>query len=279
MNAINQLFTRMKIYDTLLCCGLDPDLSKIPLEITMGHASDEEKVFNFLQATVDATAPHVCAYKAQKAFFDVLAGGHEVLKEIIVYIHKSHAGIPVIIDCKIGDIYNTMATYIYNLFALLKADGIVVNPYMGDDVMMPLSEFTDKAIVVLVKTSNPSGGIVQDVSLLNGLPLWRHILDLVVNRWNNGGNMIPVLSANAEFNVQEVRSLIPDDMPILLAGIGAQGGSHARLCQLLNSTGNGVFINSSRGILYPKSQKPWRIAIEESAIELKDALNQERRIA
>ena len=276
MRAIDQIFERMKTHNTLLCCGLDPDLDKMPPEITEKKISDEEKVFDFLRTVVDATAMHVCAYKAQKAFFDVLVGGHEVLRKLIDYIHTSHKGIPVIVDCKIGDIDNTMATYVYNLFALLHADGIVVNPYMGDDVMVPLDEFTDKAIVVLVKTSNPSGGIVQDVILHNGWPFWRYILDLVVNRWNQGENMIPVISSTAELNMPEIRSLIPDKMPILLAGIGAQGGSDTGLRQLLNSEGIGVFVNSSRDILYPESAKEWRIAIEEAATELKNALNQER---
>lgn len=278
MRVIDQIFMRMLAHNTLLCCGLDPDLKKMPPEILEKKISDEEKVLDFLRTVVDATAPHVCAYKIQKAFFDVLAGGHEVLKALIGYIHASYEGIPVIVDCKIGDIDNTMAAYIHNLFVVLQADGIVVNPYMGDDVMAPLAKFADKAIVVLVKTSNPSGGIVQDVPLHNGLPLWRHILDLVVNRWNQGHNMIPVISSTAELDMSEIRLLIPDKMPILLAGIGAQGGSYSGLRQSLNSENAGVFVNSSRGILYPESEKGWRIAIEEAAMGLKDVLNQERRM-
>ncbi len=132
--------------------------------------------------------------------------------------------------------------------------------------------------MVLVKTSNPSGGIVQEVALQNGQPFWRHILDLVVNRWNRNANMIPVLSATVGLNMAEIRSLIPDRMPILLAGVGAQGGKFADLRNLLNSEDVGVFVNSSRDILYPKSQQPWRIAIEEAAVRLKEALNNERRI-
>lgn len=277
MRAIDQLFTRMITHDTLLCCGLDPDLKKMPSEIMEKKMSNEEKVFDFLRAVVDATAPYVCAYKAQKAFFDVLAGGHEVLKELIAYIHISHEGIPIIIDCKIGDIDNTMAAYTHNLFTLLQADGIVVNPYMGDDVMTPLAEFTDKAIVVLAKTSNPSASIVQDVTLWNGLPFWRYILDLIVNRWDQGKNMIPVIPSTSELNRQEIRSLIPEKMPILLAGVGAQGGNYNGLCQLLNSEGIGVFVNSSRGILYPKNEYQWCIAIGKAAIGSKNILNQERR--
>lgn len=277
MKANDQIFERMKTHDTLVCCGLDPDLKKMPLELVGKKISDEEKVLEFLQAVVDVTVPHVCAYKAQKAFFDVLVGGHDVLKKLIDYIHSTYSGVPVIIDCKIGDIENTMEAYVRSLFGLLQADGIVVNPYMGDDVMLPLAELADKSIVVLAKTSNPSGGIVQDVELQNGQPFWRYILDLVVNRWNRNTNMVPVLSSTVGLNMAEIRPLIPDKMPILLAGVGAQGGNYADLRNLLNSEDIGVFVNSSRGILYPQSQKSWQVAIEEAVVGLKEALNKERR--
>lgn len=277
MKANEQIFARMKSHNTLLCCGLDPDLRKVPLEIVGKKTSDEDKTLEFLRAVVDITASHVCVYKVQKAFFDVLEHGHDVLKKLIGYIHVSHQGIPVIVDCKIGDIYNTMAAYIENLFGSLQADGIVVNPYMGDDVVMPLAELTNKAIVVLVKTSNPASSIVQDAVLQNGKPLWHYILGLVVNRWNRNENMVPVLSATAGLDMAEIRSIIPETMPILLAGVGAQGGSYENLRSLLNPDGIGVFVNSSRAILYPQSQQPWRVAVEQAAIELKNALNNERR--
>lgn len=278
MKTNEQILERMKTHDTLLCCGLDPDLKKMPPAIIGRNTSDEEKVLAFLWGVIDVTASHVCAFKAQKAFFDVLSGGHDVLKELIDYIHTSNPGIPVIVDCKIGDIENTMEAYIQNLFGSLKADGIVVNPYMGDDVMLPLVELADKSIVVLVKTSNPSGGIVQDVILQDGQPLWQHMLNLVVNRWNRSENMIPVLSSTVGLNMEELRAIVPDNMPILLAGVGAQGGSYADLRKLLNSEGVGVFVNSSRSILYPQqSQQSWQNAVEKVAVELKEALNKERR--
>lgn len=276
MKTVDRLFSQMQVKNSLLCCGLDPDIKKMPVEIAEKKVSDEEKVFDFLTTAIDLTAKHVCSYKIQKAFFDKLSGGHDVLREVIAYIHKSCEDIPAIVDCKIGDIDNTMDAYIHNLFHLLQADGVVVNPYMGDDVMFPLMEMADKAIVVLVKTSNSSGGIVQDVAIEGGDPLWRYILDLVVNRWNRAENMIPVISSNADLNMTHVRSLIPDTMPILLAGIGAQGGSYLSLSQMINSKGIGVFVNSSRGILYPNSSQLWQVAIEEAAIELKNALNVQR---
>ncbi|MFH0740018.1 MAG: orotidine-5'-phosphate decarboxylase [bacterium] len=279
MKTNEKIFVRMKSCNTLLCGGLDPDLKKIPLEILEKKISDEDKVLVFLRTVVDITAPHVCVYKVQKAFFDKLGGGHNVLKDIIDYIHTSHQGIPVVVDCKIGDTKNTMEAYIENIFGLLQADGVVANPYMGDDPIMPLAELTDKTIVVLVKTSNPSGSIVQDVLLANGKPLWRYILDMVINRWNFNGNMVPILSSTAEINLAEIRPIIPDNMPVLFAGVGAQGGTYENLHDLLNFDNIGVFVNSSRDILYPpQSQQPWRVAIEQATIELKNALNKARRL-
>lgn len=269
MKTNDQIFKRMKSHNTLLCCGLDPDLKRMPFEIIRKKTSNEEKVLEFLQIVVDITAPHVCVYKAQKAFFDVLSDGHDVLRKLINYIHISHPGIPIIVDCKIGDIENTMMVYIQNLFDSLQADGVVVNPYMGDDVVVPLSKLLDKSIVVLVKTSNPSSGIVQDIILQNGQPLWRHILNLVVNRWNRHTNMIPVLSSTAGLNMAEIRQFIPEKMPILLAGVGAQGGNYNDLYKLLNSENIGVFINSSRDILYPQRRQLWQTAIKEATIKLK----------
>ncbi|EKD33549.1 MAG: orotidine 5'-phosphate decarboxylase, partial [uncultured bacterium] len=213
MHANDQLLARMRSHGTLLCAGLDPDLRKLPPEVIEKSGTDEEKVLKFLQGAVDATGTHICAYKAQKAFFDLLPGGHDVLKEIVHYVHQTQPGAPIIIDCKIGDIDNTMAAYIENLFGSIQADGIVVNPYMGDDVVAPLSELSGKAIVVIVKTSNIAGGIVQDVQLQDGRPLWQYILDLVVNRWNKNGNMIPVLSSTAGLDMTRIRPLIPDTMP------------------------------------------------------------------
>lgn len=277
MRANDQLLARMRSHGTLLCAGLDPDRRKLPLEVLEKPGTDEEKILEFLRGAVDATGAHVCAYKAQKAFFDLLSGGHDALKEIVRYVHQTQPGTPVVVDCKIGDINNTMAAYIENLFGSIQADGIVVNPYMGDDVVAPLVELADKAIVVIVKTSNISGGVVQDAQLRDGRLLWQYVLDLVVNRWNKNGNMVPVLSSTAGLDMVKIRPLIPDTMPILLAGVGAQGGNYDDLRHLLNSEGAGVFVNSSRDLLYPASSEPWCIAIETAAVAMKEALNRAKR--
>ena len=279
-NAIEVIKHRMIFKDTLLCCGLDPDLSKIPIEPAFNKLSKEERIKTFFAKVIDITANHVCAYKLQKAFFDRLSLGHDTLKEVISYIHKNHVGIPAIIDCKMGDIENTKQAYLSNILGELEADGVVVNPYMGDDVMKPLAKYPDKAIIVLAKTSNPGGGIVQDINLESGIPLWQYILKLTIERWNSSQNMIPVISSTVGLDMTRVRKLIPDEMLILLAGIGTQGGSYSDLSKLLNSKRSGVFVNSSRGILYPQliPDQMWQSAVELEAIRLKTELNKERKL-
>jgi len=108
--------------------------------------------------------------------------------------------------------------------------------------------------------------------------VWEEVLDLVVTQWNGGQNLVPVVSSTALLDFQDIRQRIPDDMAILLAGVGVQGGSYDDLRKLLNSQKIGVFINSSRGILYPAvSEVPWWQAIQNVTVKLKDTLNQQRR--
>lgn len=276
MDTINALWTNMK--QTLACVGLDPDIRKLPSAITQAGSRPEEMIYNFLCTAVDRTAEHLCAYKAQKAFFDLYPGGHDLLKEVIHYVHTKYPLLPVLVDCKIGDIDNTMEAYLENIFGLLKADGVLVNPYMGLDVILPLMELRDKAIVVLCKTSNPGSSVIQDVQLWNGQPLWQYVLKQTTTSWNVNGNMIPVVSSTAKLNMGYVRALIPPTMPILLAGVGAQGGGLDDLGLLLNRDRSGVFVNSSRGILYPYrvDDDDWADKVELAAFRLKDALNAQR---
>lgn len=273
----HKLLNRMYSAGTLLCVGLDPDTRKLPAEILAQPITIEEKVYTFLCGVVDVTIQHVCAYKVQKAFFDLLPGGHDVLKHTIAYIHELDSSVTVVIDCKIGDIDNTMEAYTANLFGNMKADGIVVNPYMGTDVISPLMEHSDKAIVVLAKTSNPGGGVIQDLTLNNGQRLWEFILDQIVGPWNRNSNMIPVLAATAGLDMSAYRTRIPDQMPILLAGVGAQGGDMHDIRGLLNEQSSGVFVNSSRGILYANVHPSWKVSVEVAVINLKCALNSVRR--
>jgi orotidine-5'-phosphate decarboxylase len=273
---IHKLDQKMKSSNSLVCVGLDPDLSKIPNEITALNLKEEDKIFEFLKEVIDLTVHDACAFKIQKAFFDGYDCGHQLLKETIQYIHEQYPQMPVLIDCKIGDIENTMDAYMENLFGNLKGDGVVINPYMGDDVFAPFLNDPNKLGVVLVQTSNPKASVIQNLVLENGEHLWERVLKILLEQWNKNKNLIPVLSSNSHaVDYCKVRKIIPDEMPILLAGVGSQGGNPEILRQMLNKQKRGVFVNSSRGILYPYHPKDlnWKDKIRDAILSLKNQLN------
>jgi len=236
----------------------------------------EENVFLFLTQIIDITVPHACSFKLQKAFYDQYEHGHDLLRKTAQYIHRYYPEIPVFIDCKIGDTDNTMKAYMQLLFEDIGADAVVINAYMGDDVLEPFIQDANKVGIVLIQTSNPNAKVVQELVLANGEKLWQEMLILTLERWNINNNLIVVLSSNTQTeDYVSIRKKIPQDMPILLAGIGLQGGNPAVLKQLLNDDKRGVFVNSSRGILYPYDQgsEQWELAVLNAVIELKETLN------
>lgn len=268
----DKILERMRSQSSLLCVGLDPDHTKFPHEITSLEYSEEKQALLFLQEVIDLTHEHVCAYKIQKAFFDVYKDGYALLHNVVQYIRERDPAIPIIIDCKIGDTDNTMQAYMKTFFSLHEADAILINPYMGDDVFKPFIEDPTKGAVVLIQTSNPDAKIVQELQLKTGEFLWQKMLTLLLERWNVHNNLIPILSSNSsECDFSAIRKIIPQEMPILLAGIGVQGGDISILSTLLNDERIGVFINSSRGILYPYEREApdWRECIFAETIRLK----------
>lgn len=279
-HAFDLLDARIIEANSLVCVGLDPDITKIPLELSQAHQSDEDALSAFLKEIIDLTAPHCCCFKLQKAFYDQFDRSHKLLRTTIQYIHDNYPTIAVYVDCKIGDIGNTMKAYISFLFNDLQTDGVVVNPYMGDEVVEPFIQDQKKIGIILIKTSNAGAKTVQDLPLSNGKKLWEEILQITVERWNKNNNLMIVLGSNA--NRQDyslIRSKIPQAMPILLTGIGFQGGDPNVLKQLLNDQKRGVIVNSSRDILYPydPSNLHWRSAVLKAVIDLKNMLNEIRK--
>lgn len=231
-----------------VCVGLDPDLTKLPLQY--GALEPRERVVEFSKRIIGLTSEDACAYKVQRAFFDDV--GIDALREIVQAVRKNAPNTPVILDAKIGDIDNTMRRYLETIFDRLDFDGVTVNPYMGDDVFCETQTYPERGFVTLVRTSNPSAKAVQEVevSTANGKQLlWSHILDLAMDKWNNSGNIIPVLSGSVD--LRDVRLRVPDQTSILYAGVGAQGGTLDPAKYLFNKFRGGVFVNSSRGIIYP----------------------------
>src|ERR1035437_2529076 len=207
-----------------------------------------------------------------------LVDGHSVLRDLTAYIHYRHPKIPVFLDCKIGDIDNTMTAYLRTAFELLKVEGMLINPYMGDEVLRPFSALPNKIGIVLVKTSNCGARIIQDIQTMDGRPLWKRVLDLVIHRWNDRGNLIPVLSADCPPTANELRMGVPDETIIFVAGCGAQGGTAGQVRDFLNSSSAGGVVNSSRALLSPyrASDPEWRSAIRRQVRGMRNNLNEAR---
>lgn len=200
--------------------------------------------FSLLQKVVDQTYDYIAAYKINSAFFEAEGvSGWESLKKIIQYIQTKSADIPIILDAKKGDIGNTNEAYVKAIFDELRVDGVTVNPYLGQESLKPFLEKTDKGIFVLVKTSNPGSGEFQDLDT-GGEPLYQVVAEHV-KRWNTSGNLAVVVGATYPKDLEEVRKIV-GDMPILIPGIGAQGGD---LEETVKAGGREIIINSSRAIL------------------------------
>ncbi|MEI8195730.1 MAG: orotidine-5'-phosphate decarboxylase [Phycisphaerae bacterium] len=273
MTALAKLHSSIAARRSQVCCGLDPDPTLMPLEYRSRPASLAENVATFLIEAADIAAPNTCAWKLQKAFYDLIPSGDEVLAKVIDHIKTNYPDTVTIVDCKAGDVRHTMSAYVSNALERFGADALVVNPFMGDDVLSPFASRPDKLGVVLVRTSNPGAAVIQDAPLADGRPLWQHVLDLVFDRWNSAGNLLPVLSCQVAGSPC-VRALVPKDTPIFIAGFGAQGGTVQDLEPILQSELE-VLVNASRSLLYPYSpaDRDWRQAIHQAVVQMNTALN------
>jgi orotidine-5'-phosphate decarboxylase len=255
--------------------GLDPIGELMPAELH--HGGMEANIYTFLSAVIDITAEYCVGYKIQKAFFDQYAFGHSLLKKIINYCREKHTSKIIIMDCKIGDVEHTLKAYTTNLFDNLSCDGIVVNPYMGEEIFELAEKRKDKLFLFLVRTSNPGNALLQDVELLNKKRLWQYVLELVCRQWQKTGNCIPVLSFEDQAMADNIRQAIPAGMPVFWAGYGVQQRNLPDLKLLADQNGRGVLINSSRGILYSGyNGHDWKNAVSDNIINTRNAINQMR---
>lgn len=205
--------------------------------------------FEFDKNIIDQTFDLVCAYKPNSAFYEANGTtGLESLKKTIDYIRQKDPNILVILDAKRGDIGNTNEEYAKAIFDELGADAVTVHPYLGKESLEPFLKRSDKGIFVLVRTSNPGAGEFQDLQV-DGKPLYQVVAEHVKD-WNTNGNLAVVVGATYPEELKKVREII-GDMPILVPGIGAQGGDlEATIKNDLNSQKHGLIISSSRGIIF-----------------------------
>ena len=265
-----------------VCVGLDPDISKISRLVDMAqygvnYPGDQTVIEEYLVDIVDATHDVVCSYKPNWAFFlRYGARGLEVLEQVVGYIRRQHPEVVIILDAKVADIGNTNLGYAQYAYGVLDVDAVTVHPYMGCVAMEPFLREADRGAIVLVRTSNPGADELQDrrviiegyaeaVALnipsavsayMNGydqpkVPLYQYLVGSVQSNWNYNGNCAVVVGATVPDELRVVRGLVGDNIPILIPGVGAQGGDLATAVRNgVNSRGDGFVINASRSVLY-----------------------------
>lgn len=259
-----------------LCIGLDSDISKIPLSF---GEDPYERQLAFNKIIINVTHDLVVAYKLNIAFYRDDDGGRNVLKETITYIKLLAPNVPIILDSKRADIGNTNDGYVHEAFSWFGADALTVNPYFGQEALEPFLRQSDKGVIVLCRTSNPGASEFQNRDVIvyeeeraagvhtgsagtgqTWAPLYQVIAYNVFNWWNGNGNCMVVVGATSPYELQKVRKIV-GDMPILIPGIGAQGGEVLATVKAgMDSKGNGMVINSSRAIIF--ADDPRQVAIE-----------------
>jgi orotidine-5'-phosphate decarboxylase len=267
VNFIEKLLNASRKNKSLLCIGLDPDPELMPSQI---------KVFKFNKAIIEATSDLVCAYKLNLAFYEALGDeGLDALKGTIKYIPGN---IPIIGDAKRGDIGNTAKAYAKTIFANLGFDATTVNPYLGFDSIEPFIQYTDKGVFILCRTSNAGAVDFQPLRCeteLGSRPLFE-LVALKASEWNKYGNIGLVAGATYPEELRLIRQSHPD-MPLLIPGIGAQGGDVALTVGYgVDAQGEKAIINSSRQIIYASRGKDFAEAARRVASSLREQINQYR---
>ncbi|MEO7013374.1 MAG: orotidine-5'-phosphate decarboxylase [Dokdonella sp.] len=271
MTFIESLRHAWQHNNSLVCVGLDPEPARFPEMF----AEDDDSVFRFCRDIVDATADLVCCFKPQIAHFAAL-GAEDVLQRLIAHIHTHQPGVPVILDAKRGDIGSTAQHYVSEAFDRYGADAVTVNPYLGRDSLQPFLDRADKGVIILCRTSNAGAGDLQDLDV-GGRPLYQHVADKVAREWNAHGNCLLVTGATYPGQLAEVRAIV-GDLPLLVPGIGAQGGDvEAVLRNGQSSDGSGLLISSSRAILYAGNDDDFANAARAATLILRDEINRHRK--
>jgi len=270
-NTFNQqLQSAWASQGSMLCVGFDPDPKRLP-PVLQGKT---EAIFEFCRDIADATADLVCAFKPQFAYF-ASQRAEAQLEKLISHLKDKYPHIPVILDSKRGDIGSTADHYALEAFERYGADAITVNPYMGFDTIEPYLKYPGKGVIVLCRTSNPGGSDLQFLNVSpNGQPLYLHVAKLAASQWNSSGQISLVVGATFPDEIAKVRAIV-GEMPLLIPGIGAQGGdiqATVKVGSIPNKPGTGMIINSSRAILYASSGNDFAQAARQVAQSTRDAL-------
>jgi orotidine-5'-phosphate decarboxylase len=249
-NFLDLLAGAERANDSMLCVGLDPDPARFP-EALRG---DPARIFDFCSAIVDATKDLVIAYKPQIAYF-AANRAEDQLERLIAHIHQTAPAVPVILDAKRGDMGSTAEQYARELFDRYGADAVTLSPFLGFDSIEPYLRRAGKGVILLCRTSNPGGADLQEQRLESGERLYERIARLAAGAWNTTGQVGLVVGATFPAEIARVRELAPR-LPLLIPGIGAQGGDAAATVQAgwrgsAATTTGPIIVSSSRAVLYP----------------------------
>ncbi|MBC7918170.1 MAG: orotidine-5'-phosphate decarboxylase [Rhodoferax sp.] len=281
MTFLEQLRQAERENGSLLCVGLDPEPAKFP-DALRGDAS---KIYDFCAAIVDATADLAMAFKPQIAYF-AAHRAEEQLERLMAHMRSVAPQVPVILDAKRGDIGSTAEQYAKEAFERYGADAVTLSPFMGFDSIQPYLKYHGKGAFLLCRTSNPGGDDFQNQRLasVDGQPLlYEHIARLAQGPWNLNGQLGLVVGATYPAEIERVRALAPH-VPLLIPGVGAQGGDAAATVKAGWRANGGettapVIVNSSRAILYASSGADFAQAARAEAIRTRDVLQSARTAA
>lgn len=271
-NFTDQLARAGSTNSSLLCVGLDPEPARFPA----GWAGDAAKIFDFCAAIVDATKDLVIAFKPQIAYFAAQRAEGQ-LERLIEHIRAVAPQVPVILDAKRGDIGATAEQYAREAFERYRADAVTLSPFMGFDSIEPYLAYPGKGAILLCRTSNPGGDDLQNQRLAgaDGRPgerLFEHIARLAAGPWNRNGQIGLVVGATYPAEIERVREIAPR-LPLLIPGVGAQGGDAEATVRAGARAGAPIIVSSSRAVLYASAGADFADAARRVALSTRDTLN------
>ena len=264
-----QLVEQIHKKQSFLCIGLDTDLEKIPPHLL----SEEDPLFAFNKAIIDATH-HLCvAYKPNTAFYEAYGiKGWQALEKTIKYLNENYPEIFTIADAKRGDIGNTSTRYAKAFFEELGFDSVTIAPYMGRDSVEPFLAFDNKHTILLALTSN-EGAYDFQTNKIDGIELYKKVLKTSLT-YKNAQNLMYVVGATKASFLEDIRTIIPDSF-LLVPGVGAQGGSLKEVCHYGMNKQIGLLVNSSRGIIYASKSENFANEAAKKAEELQQQMKEE----
>ena len=260
---INEIFSKK----TFLCVGLDTDINKIPEHLK----KEEDPIFAFNKAIIDATAPYCVAYKPNLAFYECYGlKGMVAFEKTIKYLKENHPNHFIIADAKRGDIGNTSKMYAQTFFEEYNLDSVTVAPYMGEDSVKPFIEYDGKWVILLALTSNKGSHDFQLTEDQQGERLFEKVLKKS-QEWGTTENLMYVVGATQGKMFEDIRRIAPNHF-LLVPGVGAQGGSLQEVCKYGMTKDCGLLVNSSRGIIYAGKDKDFAEMAAQKAKELQQEM-------